>query len=275
MESAFSLHKVSRKLRAVVTGAGSGLGRCFALELSRRGIDTILISLPDSGAEAVAEEARRQGTDSIVMTADLTDRNEMAAVCREICAGYGIDILINNAGTGGTMKFIDCDERYIERIIDLNVTAVSAMTRLLLPSMMKNRRGYILNVSSMAAFTPIGFKTVYPASKRFILDFTRGLRQELSGTGISVSSLHPGPMKTNPDVTRRIEKQGRLGNIGLLSPEKVATKALDGMFKRKAVIIPGWMNKANKLLIDVIPSRLRLPIITGIISRELEKEASR
>lgn len=274
MESAFSLQKVSRH-RAVVTGAGSGLGRCFALELSRRGIDTILVSLPGSGAEAVASQARRYGTDSVVMTADLTDRKAIADLCREISTGYCIDILINNAGTGGTMKFTDCDERYIERIIDLNVTAVSAMTRLLLPSMLTGRRGYILNVSSMAAFTPIGFKTVYPASKRFILDFTRGLRQELRGTGISVSSLHPGPMKTNPDVTRRIEKQGRLGSIGLLSPEEVATKALDGMFKGKAVIIPGWMNKANKLLIDIVPTRLRLPIITGIISRELEKEASR
>ena len=167
---------------AVVTGAGSGLGRCFALELAGRGLNTILVDLNRSSAVKVAEEARRLGTESISIEADLTDRESVGRVCDIICGNYRIFALVNNAGAGGSARFTECPDGYIERIISLNVTAVALLTHRLLPSLMKTDRAFILNVSSMAAFTPIGYKTVYPASKRFIYDFTRGLREELRNT---------------------------------------------------------------------------------------------
>ena len=77
-------------------------------------------------------------------------------------------------------------------------------------------------------------------------------------------------MKTNPDVTRRIERQGRFGRLGLLPPEKVARKGIDGMFKREAVIIPGLVNKLNKVLTDIVPARIRLPLVSRIVARELQ-----
>lgn len=256
---------------AVVTGASSGLGRCFAIELARRGINTILVALPGSGVEDVALEAGSYGTDSVVFEADLTVKEAVLGLCSEIEDRYPVNILINNAGCGGTRKFLECDEDYIDRILGLNVMAVTAMTHQLLPVLQRQNKAYILNVSSMAAFTPIGYKTVYPATKRFIYDFTRGLHEEFSGSGISVSVIHPGPMKTNPDVTRRIERQGRFGRMGLLSPEKVARKGIDGMLKGEAVIIPGLMNKFNKILTDIIPARIRLPLVSKIVARELQQ----
>ena len=242
---------------AVVTGAGSGLGRCFALELAGRGLNTILVDLNRSSAVKVAEEARRLGTESISIEADLTDRESVGRVCDIICGNYRIFALVNNAGAGGSARFTECPDGYIERIISLNVTAVALLTHRLLPSLMKADHAFILNVSSMAAFTPIGYKTVYPASKRFIYDFTRGLREELRNT--------------NPDVTDRIERQGRFGRIGLLSPEEVARKGIEGMFRREAVIIPGLMNKFNKMLTDIVPARIRLPLVSRIVARELQQ----
>ena len=148
---------------AVVTGASSGLGRCFAVELARRGIDTILVALPGSGVKDAALEAGSYGTDSIAFEADLTDKKAILEVCTEIAGRYPVNILINNAGCGGTRKFLECDEEYIDRILGLNVMAVTTLTHQLLPVLQQQNEAYILNVSSMAAFTPIGYKTVYPA----------------------------------------------------------------------------------------------------------------
>lgn len=245
---------------AVVTGAGTGLGRCFALELARHG----------QAAHAVAAQARETGAESIVIEADLTDREAISRLCSVLNSNYRISMLINNAGTGGSALFTECSDDYIDNIIRLNVTAVALLTHGLIPNLMKARKSYILNVSSMAAFTPTGYKTVYPATKRFVLEFTRGLQQELHGTGISVCCIHPGPMKTNPDVTHRIERQGRFGKIGLLSPENVARTGIERMLKGESVIIPGWMNKLNKFLTDIIPVSIRLPLVSRIISREVK-----
>lgn len=254
---------------AVVTGAGAGLGRCFALELAGRGVDTILISLPGSGVEDVARAASSMGTRSVAVTADLRDRDNLISLCRRISSRYSVSMLVNNAGAGGTARIGECSYAYLENIIDLNVTAVAIMTRALLPCLVKGKKSYILNVSSMAALSPIGFKTVYPASKRFVYDFTRGLREELKGTSVSVSAILPGPMKTNRDVTGRIERQGVFGRIGLLSPEQVARAGIDGVLSGKDVIIPGWMNRMYKVLADIVPAGIRLPLVSGIVSREL------
>ena len=257
---------------AVVTGASSGLGRCFALELARRGIDTILLSLPGSGVENVARMASGLGTRSIAFGTDMRDRDGLLDLCREINRKYAVSVLVNNVGAGGTLRLGDSSYEYLENIIDLNVTSVTMMTRALLPNISGGTGGYILNVSSMAALSPIGFKTIYPASKRFVYDFTRGLREELRGTGVSVSTILPGPMKTNRDVTARIERQGLFGKIGLLSPETVARIGIDGMFSGKDVIIPGWMNRMYKLLADIVPSCVRLPLVSRVVSRELDED---
>lgn len=170
---------IDMKEFAVVTGAGTGLGRCFALELARHGTGTILVDRHGQAAHAVAAQARETGAESIVIEADLTDREAISRLCSVLNSNYRISMLINNAGTGGSALFTECSDDYIDNIIRLNVTAVALLTHGLIPNLMKARKSYILNVSSMAAFTPTGYKTVYPATKQFVLEFTRGLQQEL------------------------------------------------------------------------------------------------
>ncbi|MCI9245457.1 MAG: SDR family NAD(P)-dependent oxidoreductase [Alistipes sp.] len=164
---------------ALVTGASSGLGRCFALELARQGVDTVLVALPGSGLATTVDEARKQNIRCVGLEADLSDREQLSKVCRKINADYPLFMLIDNAGIGGTESFADCGPDYLDRIIQLNVRATTLLTHQLLPNLRQASQAYILNVSSMAAFSPVGYKTIYPASKRYIHDFTRGLYEEL------------------------------------------------------------------------------------------------
>lgn len=253
---------------AVITGASSGLGRCYAFELARRRVNTILVALPGSGLDAVADDVRACGADCVPFEADITDETSRSELCRKI-SSYDVCMLVNNAGTGGTRSFTDCDSHYINNIIQLNVTASTLLTHEIVPLIIRGGGGWILNVSSMAGFSPVGYKTVYPASKRFIMDFSRGLRQELRDRGVGVSVVHPGAMRTNEEVTRRIELQGLAGRLSEQSPEYVARVSLDEMLKGRCVIVPGLKNKLNRFVMGLIPSWIRLPLISAVVSREL------
>ena len=146
---------------ALVTGASQGLGRCYALELARCGIDTVLVSLPDSGLNEVVIESRRLGVRCIPFEIDLCDEEALSVLCRDVNAGYPLFMLINNAGTGGTRRFASCTSDYLDRILHLNVSVPTLLTFYLLPNLQRAPEAFILNVASMAAFSPTGFKTVY------------------------------------------------------------------------------------------------------------------
>ena len=254
---------------ALITGASQGLGKCFAIELAKRNINTILVALPNENIKQVADESKKLGVESYYYETDISVKENIQALASQINSTYNVNILINNAGCGGTKSFIDCDVEYINRIIQLNVMAISVMTHQFLPNLLKQDKAYILNVSSMASFSPIGFKTVYPASKRFIQHFSRGLYQELKKTNVFVSVVHPGPMKTNEDVSHRIELQGILGKIGLVSPENAAKISIKQLFKRDTLILLGWSNKLNWLLMNLIPIWIKLPLLSKAVEREI------
>jgi len=141
------------------------------------------------------------------------------------------------------------------------------ITHQLLPNLLRQPKAYILNVSSMAAFSPIGFKTVYPASKTFIHSFSRGLHEELKDTNVFVSVVNPGAMKTNKDVCKRIEKQGFLGKLTLLDPDHVASYSIRQLFKKDSVIM---VNPISWLLMKILPIWIKLPLMTQAIKKEME-----
>lgn len=259
----------------VITGAAEGLGRAFAIELSERKMNTILIDVSKKKLAALSYYLKlNYKVQSEAICADLTDINQLKTISHDINEKYKISLLINNAGAGGTKRMEDASMAYINKIIQLNVMATSVLTHQLLPNLRQRDKAYVLNVSSMAAFSPIGYKTVYPASKAFIQSFSRGLSQELKQTNVFVSVVNPGPMKTNKDVTDRINKQGFLGKIGLLSPEKVAEISIRQLFKRDSLIILNKMNAFNWILTKILPMAVKLPLLTKAVYREIKmKEA--
>jgi len=255
---------------AVITGASSGLGKAFAFELAGRGKNLVLVSLPGEGLHQLAEQLKPFAVKVACYETDLTLHENVQAFTDWVNEHFRISMLINNAGMGGTRRFLEADVDYINRIIQLNVMSTSLITRALLPNLMLQPKAYILNVSSMAAFSPMGFKTVYPASKAFIHHFTRGLYQELKNTNVFVSVVNPGPMKTNRDVTDRINRQGWLAKLGLLSPERVASISIRQLLKRDTMIMLGWGNGISWLLMKTIPIWVRLPLLTKAIEREIK-----
>lgn len=253
----------------MVTGASSGLGKEFAVQCAALKMNLILVALPGRGLPDVAEQLRSlYHVDVVAMEQDLTNDEDLEEIVRT-AEKHPVNFLINNAGTGGSAKFASASIRSIDTILMLNVRATALLTRLLIPSLLKQERSYILNISSLSAFSPIGFKTVYPASKAFLHSFSMGLREEFRGTNLSVSASYPGPMLTNADVTGRIIQQGYRAKLSLLPVTEIARVALDQTLRGKAIIIPGFINRLNYGLIRIMPTSLKTKMISGVIRKEI------
>lgn len=256
---------------ALITGASSGLGKEFAIKCAQGGRNVLLMALPGVNTLLLAEQLRIEyKVDAQAIELDMTDGNELISAMNEIVERYDIDMLINNAGVGGTSSILDTSWSKIDSIIQLNVRSTTLVTRILIPHLMKNGQSYIMNISSMAAFSPIAYKTVYPASKAFISSFSLSLREELSGTGVSVSVVYPGPIMTNSLTARRIIAQGLKGKMGLLPTSRIADIALKGTLEKVSTIIPGRINKINHFVMNLLPEALRLKIISKAVKKEIQ-----
>ncbi|MDD1712287.1 MAG: SDR family NAD(P)-dependent oxidoreductase [Methanoregulaceae archaeon] len=255
-----------------ITGASSGLGREIAIECARRGMNLILAALPGrSLSRLCADLSEEFGVKAVYYETDLTDKYAIYALAEDILAKYRVNFLVNNAGTGGTLSFDISSPEYLDNIIQLNIRAVSMLARLFIPELKSHPEAWILNVSSMAAFSPIPYKTIYPASKAFVHNFSRSLSQEMKKTSVKVAVVHPGPILTNPDVILRIIRQGAAGKVGLLQAREIARAAIDGVKAGRRVIVPGVMNKINRFLMRVVPADLRLNMLSRVIRREIEE----
>ncbi len=254
------------KTFALVTGASGGLGRELSEELARRGYNLILTGTSHR-VELFAEELRkRHNVDIIARIANLTNREEILRLTSEINDNYDLFMLVNNAGTGGSQSFEKVSSEYLENIIDLNVRATTLLTHELLPNLKRQKRGYILNIGSMAAHNPTAYKTVYPASKAFIWSFSLGLREELKGTSVSVSIASPGAMATSPEITARIERQGFWGKATLKKTSAIAQKCIRQTLKGKRHIV---INPLSLTLTCLLPDCIRVPILSSIVKKEL------
>jgi short-subunit dehydrogenase len=257
---------------ALITGASQGLGKSYTLELARYGLPLLLVSQRNEGLDELASNIRRNFKVSCdYFEADLTDSEERVTFINW-AKKYPVNVLINNVGMGGTVSFREASYNYMDTVIELNIKTLTQITHELVPILMDSGgSSYILNVSSMAAFCPMGYKSVYPATKKFIQHFSTGLRYELADTNIFVATVFPGPMKTNVNVTRRIEKQGYLAKLSLQSPDQVARQSLKQLFQFRSFIITGFSNKLNWLLLQIIPTGIIVPLLSNTLKKELPK----
>ena len=254
----------------LITGASTGLGKELALECARMSKNLILTALP--GEQIIRFGLKLSVQFDIQVKTFETDLTKFGAVENLVqnIGDFEIEILINNAGTGGTKSFLEAKTEYIDQIVLLNMRALVLLTHLLLPVLRKQQKAYILNIASMASFGPMPFKTVYPASKAFVYSFSRGLSAELKGTGVIVSVAHPGGMRTNAEVTRRIESHNRLIRSTTLPTSRVAKICVRQLLKGDELIIPGFMNKLSWLVFKIVPVWMRLRIMRSSLQREIK-----
>jgi len=258
------------KQYTLITGASSGLGKEFCNQCAAMGMNIIMIALPNSNTSSLAEQLMLEyEVDVCVFEFDMTDGILLRERMIFISEHYSLNFLINNAGIGGTAAITDSSFEAADRILQVNIRSLVLITQTLLPHLLKQRESYILNISSMAAFTPIAYKTVYPASKAFISSFSLGLREEMFDTGLSVSVVYPGPIMTNSGVSARIVSQGMKGRMGLLPTSEIVRIALRKTLAKKAVIIPGLLNRINHFLMGILPVETKLRLVSRAVRKEI------
>jgi uncharacterized protein len=253
---------------ALITGASSGIGEQFARQLAKEKYDLVLVARREDRLNAVAEEAKKLGaTRATTIAADVTGYEGAAGLYSEVQkASITVDYLVNNAGFGTRGRFDGLPiEREIEQI-ELNVTALVALTRLFLPEMVKRKKGTIINVSSVGAFAPVPFMATYGATKAFVLSFSEAIAEELNGTGVTVMALCPGATRTEFQKVAGVEN-ARMPSFNWMDAETVVAQAIAAAKRGKSLCINGAMNFLTAQSTRIAPRRLAAKI-AGAMFRE-------
>lgn len=261
---------MEKQVYTLITGASSGIGKAIAWYCGSLGMNLILVSLPGEGLSQVAEAIEKQyGVKTCCYETDLSVLDAPASLFGFTKSrNLDVSILINNAGLAGASVFGQSDMKYIDDRILLNVRAVVMLSRLYLPVLSSHPTSFILNVGSMAGFFQIPYKSLYCSGKAFVYAFSRSIRSELKGLGVSVSIVCPNGVRTNATTNLRINSHGRVGRLTELSVEMVAKKAVDGMLRKKFLIVPGKINYLLLLLQKLIPG----PVQQKLLMKEFGKE---
>jgi uncharacterized protein len=249
----------------VVTGASSGIGAELARELARRGHGVTLAARREDRLNALAEQlGRTHGVRAEVAVLDVADAEARAAL-RDTLADrrLQVDVLVNNAGfsTSGAVRRADRNREIA--MVRTDVEAVADLCTLFLPDMVRRGRGAILNVSSTAAFQPLPGQAGYGACKSFVLSYSQAVRAELQGTGVTLTVLCPGPVKTGfAEVAGFSEEdEASLPKFMWLPAAEVARCAIDGLADGRAVVIPGLANRLAAQVARSAPRRVLLPLL--------------
>ena len=252
----------------LITGASQGMGKQMADECAKRGRNLLLVALPNENLKEFSKHLIRQyNIKADYFECDLIIKKSVENVFKWTQENnYAVDFLINNAGFGGAGSFEDYTFEYVNNMIDLNIRATTNLTHLFIPELKKNTPSYILNNASMVANFPCPYKTIYAATKAYVKNFTRALREELKPQGISVSVLQPGATPTNKIVKNQINEGGFFFKISVTSIEQVAKKAIDRTLKGQAVIVPGYKNRMSLRFIKLVPMIILQRIIANAAS---------
>ena len=237
-------HATAPRPVSLVTGASSGLGAAFAERLARDHHDLILVARRRDRLENLAQLFKTEHSIEVeVIPADLTVPDQLRRVERRIEAGPALATLVNNAGFGGYMPFLDLDVDRAEDLVRLQVLAVTRLTHAALPPMIAAGRGSVINVSSRLAFSaplpspPLPKRATYAATKAYVNTFTQLLASELEGTGVRIQALCPGVVRTEFHQVVGVDPSSLPAHI-VMSPEDVVTASLTGLERGEVICVP-------------------------------------
>ena len=249
----------------LVTGASRGLGAAFADEIARAGARVVLVARTQAALAEVADRVRQLGGEPVVLAADLAQPGASAGLAARLAdAGLAVDGLVNNAGYGIAAPFLDASPDDAEGMVMLNAVALTGLTRQLAPGMVERGRGGVLNVASIAGFVPTPRFAVYAATKAYVRSFSDSLHAELRGTGVAVTCLHPGPVRTG--FAERAGMDDRFFS-GALAAERVAAAGLAALAAGRRQVVPGWTNKVQTATTRFVPTAMALRVAEAVMRR--------
>jgi short-subunit dehydrogenase len=254
---------------ALITGASLGLGRSLACKLAEQGYHLLLVALPDAAlAETTQHINSNYQVEIHMLGLDLT-RPDAPKTVADWARTYPVAILVNNAGFGGTLVFEQAAPEHIDKMLMLNVRTTALLCRLIIPMLLAQPQSYIVNVSSIAAFNPSPYKTVYPASKAFITALSQSLWIEYRHRNLHVLVVHPGPMPTSDEILQRLANWGWVGRQVTRTPEQVAQLILQALARRRMMVMPGRVTRLLQRFSRLIPLRYRLHLAYRMVGKEL------
>ncbi len=262
-----------RGLRALVTGASSGLGAAIARELAARGVDLVLTARREQALHEVAASCRGVKVD--VIAADLGSPGGAQTVWTVATALRPVDIVVNNAGFGYLCELATSDWARDAHMMQLNMNALVELTWRFLAA--KRPRGYVLNIASIGAYQAVPNMAIYAASKAFVRDFTEALHDELASSALSATCVCPGGVHTEFHAVAGAGNYGWLARSSMKTADDVARFSVRAMVRRRRVVIPGLLNKLSCWGVRLVPRRLASWIARRIMGRQkpaLEKGAA-
>jgi short-subunit dehydrogenase len=250
---------------AVITGASAGIGRLLAGHFARDGYDLVLVARRAAALEQLAAQlAASHGVAARVLAIDLADPAGAKRVDDSLSAdGTTVDVVVNNAGFGLQGHFAGLPLDRQVQMIQLNIVALTELTRRFLPGMLERDRGGILNVASTAAFQPGPFMAVYYATKAYVLSFTEALAEEVAGSAVRVSCLAPGPTETEFAEVAGLKKSP-LFKRSVMGAEPVARAGYEGWKRGKVLVIPGASNRLGAIAVRLAPRSKVRKITRGL-----------
>ncbi|MGI8727434.1 MAG: SDR family NAD(P)-dependent oxidoreductase [Solirubrobacterales bacterium] len=258
------------KSAALITGASSGIGAEIARLLARRGHGVILVARREDRLQGLATElADTHAVRAEVIACDLTDpeaRDDLAAQVAE--GGRRVAILVNNAGFGSHGNFVGADTASEVKMVRLNVEAVTDLLGRFLPPMVDEGEGAVINIASTAAFQPMPGSATYGGTKAFVLNQGEALNHELRDSGVTVTTVCPGPVKTEfAEVAGVEEMESDAPEAVLMEPEEIAEAALEAVEQGKRAVIPGKINRVGAIAGRLTPNFLVLPALERLWNR--------
>ncbi|MFO8063082.1 MAG: SDR family NAD(P)-dependent oxidoreductase [Spirochaetota bacterium] len=242
---------------ALITGASGGIGLELARVFAENGYGLVLVARRAEKLESLAEELRgAHSTPVEVLSMDLSQSGAAENVFRETTErGLEVDVLVNNAGFALYGPFHAQNQEHVLEMIQLNVAALTQLTHLFLPGMMERRNGMVMNVASTAAFQPGPLMAGYFASKSYVLHFSEAVAVELEGTGVTFTTLCPGPTASDFQTRANME-DSKLLRAPMMSSRKVAEIGYRAMLRGKTVVIPGVGNKVGAFAGRFLPRKM-------------------
>jgi short-subunit dehydrogenase len=239
---------------ALITGASSGIGLELTRLFAADGYRLVLVARNRAVLQQIGEQLQSQhGIEVRISPKDLAHPASPVELYQELQeAGIVVDVLVNNAGFGGSGPFLQTDWQHEAEMIQVNIVALTHLTKLFLRQIVE-RRGKVMNVGSVAAFLPGPYTAIYYASKAFVLHFSEALAEELSDTGATVTCLSPGPVETGFQKRAHTGGSSRANAPLYMDVQEVASAGYQGMQAGKRIVIPGWKNRLLTEALRLVP----------------------